>query len=194
MARDINGTALENAPFETIFHEESSSSRFQQHLPVQVQSCWNGIAVLDPAPFYSPPHVRFRMARITENECSASECSLICNDYWEAGYGRIMMVPRVKLAYDRVRLSVSLLFDYQLMKMGDVRKCLILSILNVETLRPYEDMFGSADFQTTPRLIHRIGLGLDLTIGCLRQKNTNRSSLFLDQSMVSWFSLLIANE
>ena len=42
------------------------------------------------------------MAKITEGECSASECSLICNDYWSAGYGRIMMVPRVKLAYDRV--------------------------------------------------------------------------------------------
>ncbi|KAG5641249.1 hypothetical protein DXG03_005664 [Asterophora parasitica] len=101
VARDINGTALENAPFERIFHHEDSSQRFQRHLPIQVQSCWNGIAVLDPAPFYSPPHVRFRMARITEGECSASECSLICNDYWEAGYGRIMMVPRVKLAYDR---------------------------------------------------------------------------------------------
>ncbi|KAF4613279.1 hypothetical protein D9613_010859 [Agrocybe pediades] len=100
VARDINGTALENAPFERIFHHMESSQRWQRHLPIQVQSCWNGIAVLDPAPFYSPPHVRFRMARITEGECSASECSLICNDYWEAGYGRIMMVPRVKLAYD----------------------------------------------------------------------------------------------
>jgi Cryptococcal mannosyltransferase 1 len=104
VARDINGTALENAPFEEIFHDGSSSMRFQQHLPVQVQSCWNGIAVLDPAPFYQPNRVRFRMARIAEGECSASECSLICNDYWEAGYGRILMVPRVKLAYDGVRV------------------------------------------------------------------------------------------
>jgi alpha-1,3-mannosyltransferase len=104
VARDINGTALENAPFESVFHHPDSSDLFQRHLPIQVQSCWNGIAVLDPAPFYSPPHVRFRMARITEGECSASECSLICNDYWDAGYGRIMMVPRVKLAYDRVQL------------------------------------------------------------------------------------------
>ena len=104
VARDINGTALENAPFESIFAHGPSQERFMQHLPIQVQSCWNGIAILDPAPFYAPPHVRFRMARITEGECSASECSLICNDYWEAGYGRILMVPRVKLAYDRVRL------------------------------------------------------------------------------------------
>ncbi|KAH9000565.1 CAP59-like protein [Lactarius hatsudake] len=101
VARDINGTALENAPFEDIFHHGTSSVRFQQHLPVQVQSCWNGVAILDPAPFYQPKHVRFRMARIADGECSASECSLICNDYWEAGYGRILMVPRVKLAYDR---------------------------------------------------------------------------------------------
>ncbi|EGO01270.1 glycosyltransferase family 69 protein [Serpula lacrymans var. lacrymans S7.3] len=101
VARDINGTALENAPFENIFHDPASSERFQQHLPVQVQSCWNGIAVLDPAPFYTPPYVRFRMAKLMEEECSASECSLICNDYWEAGYGRILMVPRVKLAYDK---------------------------------------------------------------------------------------------
>jgi len=102
VARDINGTALENAPFERIFHHPISSSRFQRHLPVQVQSCWNGIAVLDPAPFYEK-NVRFRMAKIMDGECSASECSLICNDYWAAGYGRIMMVPRVKLAYDSVR-------------------------------------------------------------------------------------------
>ncbi|KAJ7683913.1 glycosyltransferase family 69 protein [Mycena olivaceomarginata] len=101
VARDINGTALENAPFESIFHHPHSNDRFQKHLPIQVQSCWNGIAILDPEPFYLPPHVKFRMAKIADNECSASECSLICNDYWNAGYGRIMMVPRVKLAYDR---------------------------------------------------------------------------------------------
>ena len=106
VARDINGTALENAPFGEVFHHSTSSVRWQQHLPIQVQSCWNGIAVLDPVPFYQPKHVRFRMARIAEGECSASECSLICNDYWEAGYGRILMVPRVKLAYDRVCIYI----------------------------------------------------------------------------------------
>jgi Cryptococcal mannosyltransferase 1 len=113
VSRDINGTALENAPFERIFHHMESSVRFQHHLPIQVQSCWNGIAVLDPAPFYSPPHIQFRMARIMDGECSASECSLICNDYWEAGYGRIMMVPRVKLAYDSVSCpQISFSFDF----------------------------------------------------------------------------------
>jgi alpha-1,3-mannosyltransferase len=103
VARDINGTALENAPFEVVFHHPFSNERWQRHLPVQVQSCWNGIAILDPMPFYIPPAVKFRMANILDDECSASECSLICNDYWQAGFGRIMMVPRVKLAYDDVR-------------------------------------------------------------------------------------------
>jgi alpha-1,3-mannosyltransferase len=60
------------------------------------------VAVLDPAPLYNIPPVKFRMANIAAGECSASECSLIGNDYWDAGYGRIVTVPRVKLAYDRV--------------------------------------------------------------------------------------------
>ncbi|KAF8314098.1 hypothetical protein DL93DRAFT_2080612 [Clavulina sp. PMI_390] len=101
VARDINGTALENAPFEAVFHHPSSAHRFQRHLPIQVQSCWNGVAVLDPAPLYDLKPVKFRMADIAKGECSASECSLIANDYWNAGYGRIITVPRVKLAYDR---------------------------------------------------------------------------------------------
>jgi len=105
VARDMNGTALENAPFEAVFRDMESSHRFQRHLPVQVQSCWNGISVLDPAPFYAHPHVKFRMAKLSAGECSASECSLICNDYWNAGYGRIIMIPRVKLAYDKVPSS-----------------------------------------------------------------------------------------
>lgn len=99
----MNGTALENAPFEAVFRDVDSSHRFQRHLPIQVQSCWNGIAILDPAPMYTVPHVQFRMAKLSAGECSASECSLICNDYWNAGYGRIIMIPRVKLAYDKVR-------------------------------------------------------------------------------------------
>ena len=81
VAHDINGTGLGNAPFERIFHHPESSPHFQRHLPVQVRSYWNGIAVLDPPPFYSPPHVRFRMAKIMVQECSGSKCSLTCNDY-----------------------------------------------------------------------------------------------------------------
>lgn len=146
VSRDINGTALENAPFERIFHHAESSARFQHHLPVQVQSCWNGIAILDPAPFYSPPHLQFRMAKITEGECSASECSLICNDYWEAGYGRILMVPRVKLAYDSVSLSD--IFDscnYSYHPLQKVFDILHPSRRNLTAIRRYSRLGGLPD-------------------------------------------------
>jgi alpha-1,3-mannosyltransferase len=147
VSRDINGTALENAPFERIFHHAESSARFQHHLPVQVQSCWNGIAILDPAPIYSPPHIQFRMAKITEGECSASECSLICNDYWEAGYGRIMMVPRVKLAYDNVSLFDSaiiiiILISNLLQKVYDI---IHPSRRNLTAIRGYARLGGLPD-------------------------------------------------
>ena len=33
----------------------------------------------------------------------ASRSLASCNDYWAAGYGRIIMVPRVKLCYDKAR-------------------------------------------------------------------------------------------
>lgn len=38
VARDINGTALENAPFEQVFHHTESNHRFQHHLPIQGMS------------------------------------------------------------------------------------------------------------------------------------------------------------
>jgi hypothetical protein len=138
------------------------------HLPIQVQSCWNGIAVLDPAPFYSPPYIKFRMARLAEEECSASECSLICNDYWEAGYGRIMMVPRVKLAYDKVRYK-----EVEIQYMTDrffYRKCLISFILQDGTLLPFEGLFVLGVFRTIRGQTHRTGRGLVLMTGCSRRR------------------------
>lgn len=80
--RDMNGTALASLPFEAVFRDPEASQRFQGHLPIQVQSCWNGLAILDPAPMYSRSHVRFRMARLYEGECSDSDVSLLSNDYW----------------------------------------------------------------------------------------------------------------
>ncbi|SCZ88408.1 BZ3500_MvSof-1268-A1-R1_Chr2-1g04391 [Microbotryum saponariae] len=136
VARDINGTALENAPFENVFHDTESTHRFQRHLPIQVQSCWNGIAILDPAPMYAHPHVRFRMANLPKGECSASECSLICNDYWEAGYGRIIMIPRVKLAYEGVSWLVLSYCVFHLIH--PERR-------NLTTIRGYTRLGGNAD-------------------------------------------------
>jgi len=143
------------------------------HLPIQVQSCWNGIAVLDPAPFYSPPYIKFRMARLAEEECSASECSLICNDYWEAGYGRIMMVPRVKLAYDKVCSDGSGNSTSRLIG-SFYRKYSILFILQGGTSLPSEDLFVLEDFLIIRGRTHRTGHGSVLMTVCSRRRKARR--------------------
>ncbi|KAI0709172.1 hypothetical protein C8Q76DRAFT_695460 [Earliella scabrosa] len=120
------GVYTQTTPSRTVTRPDAAMS-----LQALATHSHNGI--LDPAPFYSPPHVRFRMARIKENECSASECSLICNDYWEAGYGRILMVPRVKLAYDHHVLT-----SYQIHIIHPARR-------NLTAIRGYVRLGGLPD-------------------------------------------------
>ncbi len=36
-----------------------------------------------------------------KGECAASECSLLCNDYLRLGYGRFVVDPNVRLAYEQ---------------------------------------------------------------------------------------------
>ncbi|KAJ2878755.1 hypothetical protein H4R27_005668 [Coemansia aciculifera] len=66
--------------------------------PFQVQCGWNGMVVIDAKVFRGDDGVRFR--RSVEGECSASECSLICNDMWRKDFNRLVTVPRVKLTYE----------------------------------------------------------------------------------------------
>jgi hypothetical protein len=88
------------------------------------------------------------MARLPDGECSASECSLICNDYWEQGYGRIIMVPRVKLAYDKVSpLSSASYFFFPLLPTGP----LVAVILHHQRY-PYQS-FYSPDHPSDDKLI-----------------------------------------
>lgn len=62
-------------------------------------SSWNGLAVLDPAPFLPPHNVRFRRGNAEQNECAASECGLIAQDFWKTGYGRVQVVPSVQVSH-----------------------------------------------------------------------------------------------
>lgn len=77
----------------------ASKKAFDALHPFQAFSSWNALAVLDPAPFFLPHKVRFRRGGM--GECAASECSIICSDFWKAGHGRIQVVPSVQLAYGR---------------------------------------------------------------------------------------------
>lgn len=62
------------------------------------------MAILDPAPFYQPPHVKFRMARLPDGECSASECSLICSAFQLAGS---MAIADIQMITGTLAMAVS---------------------------------------------------------------------------------------
>lgn len=90
------------SPSEDILHDSPQSrAAFETLEPFQVYSAWNGVAVLDPKPFLPPYNVRFRRSRRDVDECAASECTLICSDFWKHGFGKIQVVPSVQLAYER---------------------------------------------------------------------------------------------
>ncbi|KAJ2478736.1 hypothetical protein IWW47_006082, partial [Coemansia sp. RSA 2052] len=99
VARDMLGHAFKKQLFN-IADDGNAKAAQMRSRPFQVQCCWNGIAVIDAQVFRGANALRFR--RSTEGECSASECSLLCNDMWAKGYRRAVVVPRVKLSYDIV--------------------------------------------------------------------------------------------
>ena len=77
-----------------------TQQRVMNGLPFSVYCCWNGLVVLNANGFYEG--IRFREADYEKNECSASECSLFCNDMWKLNYTKMVMDPNVRLAYDIV--------------------------------------------------------------------------------------------
>jgi Cryptococcal mannosyltransferase 1 len=99
VSRTISGNLVHHlAPVYPSFHKDPPSRwRYENNLPIQAYSCWGGMAVLNAEPFYKH-HVAFRSAS-KKGECHASECSIIAKDFWELGYGRVLMVPNAKVAY-----------------------------------------------------------------------------------------------
>ncbi|PVU94031.1 hypothetical protein BB561_002863 [Smittium simulii] len=98
VARDISGYPFNKTLSEMVYHKETFK-RFSNNLPFQVQCCWNGVAILNAAPFYLHPSLKFRRSDTKSKECSASECSLFCNDLWDKNYKKFVVVPRVRVAY-----------------------------------------------------------------------------------------------
>ena len=126
--------------------------------------------MLDPAPLYGLKPIKFRMADIAHGECSASECSLVANDYWAAGYGRIITVPRVKLAYDKVRLLLPC-GSYSVMSLTRLlmtcnRKYMIPCIPAEGTSPPSVGIHDLAVLRTTRAQILRIARGTVLMTVC----------------------------
>ncbi|KAJ2813554.1 hypothetical protein FBU31_007428, partial [Coemansia sp. 'formosensis'] len=97
VARDMHGQKLWHQP-QTISKDETTLLAQMRDRPFQVQCCWNGAALIDAQVFRGDDGLRFR--RSAEGECSASECSLFCNDMWKRGFRRAIIVPRVKVSYE----------------------------------------------------------------------------------------------
>ncbi|KAJ2866326.1 hypothetical protein GGH94_001603 [Coemansia aciculifera] len=101
VARDMTGEVLIEELYK-ISKDDITMAAQMRDRPFQVQCGWNGMVVIDAKVFRGDDGVRFR--RSVEGECSASECSLICNDMWRKDFNRLVTVPRVKLTYElRVR-------------------------------------------------------------------------------------------
>ncbi|OLY81342.1 Alpha-1,3-mannosyltransferase CMT1 [Smittium mucronatum] len=98
VARDIEGSRFRQLFRELSDHPETKL-RNDQKLPFQVQCSWNGVAVLNPKPFYDKDPLRFRRSHVGTGECSASECSLLCNDLWNRGFRRFVAVPEIMVSY-----------------------------------------------------------------------------------------------
>ncbi|GFR51138.1 hypothetical protein Agub_g13493 [Astrephomene gubernaculifera] len=95
VARDISGRMFTNrAPYVAY---EPSIRRVAMGQPVRVHCCWNGLAVIGAEPLVRRA-VQFR--EHVEGECSASECSLLCDDMWRLGYDDVIMDPNVRVTYD----------------------------------------------------------------------------------------------
>ncbi|RSH93260.1 hypothetical protein EHS25_007614 [Saitozyma podzolica] len=89
-------------PSDDLFPTSPKSKEEYANLnPFQVFSTWAGLAVLAATPFLEPNRLRFRRSDGSRDECAASECSLIANDLWKAGWGRVQVVPSVQVSYER---------------------------------------------------------------------------------------------
>ncbi|ORY31315.1 cryptococcal mannosyltransferase 1-domain-containing protein, partial [Naematelia encephala] len=82
--------------------------RYDKNLPFQVFAGWNGIAVINPRPFFPPFNVRFRRGAAAtdgrtaaDNECQMSESSFISWDFWKYGFSRIQVIPGVHACYGK---------------------------------------------------------------------------------------------
>jgi len=83
--------------------------RFRAGRALPMYSCWNGMIALDARPFLgitvdggvARDKVVFRGARRRRHECAASECKLIAKDFWTRNFDRWVLVPHVRVTYER---------------------------------------------------------------------------------------------
>ncbi|KAJ9527605.1 hypothetical protein QJQ45_025877 [Haematococcus lacustris] len=95
VARDITGQRFHNG-FPVVSHGPSAQA-LKQGWPFPVTCCWNGPVVLNAEPF-KQRGLQFRAHG--PGECAASECSLMCDDFWRLGYSRALVDPSTYAPWD----------------------------------------------------------------------------------------------
>ncbi|KAF6844814.1 alpha-mannosyltransferase cmt1 [Colletotrichum musicola] len=85
-----------NSAWIIFWNDDESRRRFFDHKPVQVFSCWNGAVAMTARPLLDQL-VRFRAPG--RGECFQGEPQLFCKDMWNAGFGKIAVIPSVNLEY-----------------------------------------------------------------------------------------------
>ncbi|KAJ5671400.1 hypothetical protein N7507_000527 [Penicillium longicatenatum] len=80
------------------FDDRINKPRYDAFLPLQVYSCWGGMATLNAVSF-AEDTIRFRPAEQTEADCYKGEPMLLAKDMYSQGLGKILAVPSVNVAY-----------------------------------------------------------------------------------------------
>ncbi|KAI4275074.1 MAG: hypothetical protein LQ337_003485 [Flavoplaca oasis] len=104
VARSMTGDIFFNIPpsglwkfaKNLLWDDPERKRRLEAHKPFQAFACWNGMATLSAKPFIEKG-IRFRRSR--ENECYMGEPTLLAKDFWKEGFGKILVVPSVWVAY-----------------------------------------------------------------------------------------------
>lgn len=93
---DIPPSGLWKFAKNLLWDDPKRKRRLEAHKPFQVFACWNGMAAMSARPFVAKG-IRFRRSR--EGECYMGEPTLLAKDLWKEGFGKILVVPSVWVAY-----------------------------------------------------------------------------------------------
>ena len=104
VARSMTGDIFFNIPpsglwkfaKNLLWDDPERKRRLEAHKPFQAFACWNGMVAMSAKPFIEKG-TRFR--RSGENECYMGEPTLLAKDFWREGFGKILVVPSVWVAY-----------------------------------------------------------------------------------------------
>lgn len=110
IARSMTGDIFFNIPpsglwkyaTNLLWDDPERKRRLEAHKPFQVFACWNGMAAIG-AKAFTEQGIRFRRNRV--GECYMGEPTLLAKDFWKEGFGKILVVPSVWVAYSH-RASV----------------------------------------------------------------------------------------